>query len=101
MYRVLQFIKGIFKKKQESHIQKKLGAAYAVTTGTFVGEIFIYISEDSNNMHFLSIPKMLNREVPLEKFEYAVNNKVIEFVQVIPRNEREVCKAQYESNAKC
>ena len=98
MYRFFEFIKNLFQKPPQ---KEALGAAYAVTAGTFVGEIFIYISTDETNVYFLSIPKMLNREVPLDKFKYALDNNVIEFIQMIPRNERLVCKSQYESNAKC
>jgi len=98
MYRFFEFIKDLFISRKSNG--NKLGVAYAVTTGKYVGEIFIYISADDENVYFLSIPKMLNREVPLSKFSYAVEKKVIEYVQRIPRNERVVCKAQYESNAK-
>ena len=98
MYRFFEFIKQLFIPKKS--VGNKLGSAYAVTTGKYVGEVFIYISEDDENAYFLSIPKMLNREVPLSKLTYAIEKKVIEYVQRIPRNERVVCKAQYEANAK-
>lgn len=95
MFRLLTYIKNFFNREDD---QLSLGSAYAVTTGTFVGEIFVYIKQDTKHIHFLSIPKMLNREVPLDKFEYATKNKVIEFVEKLPKNERIMCEKQYEAN---
>ena len=90
----------VFKKTKE--LQKplvpRLGDAYAVTTGTYVGEIFIYVKQIESNYCFLSIPKMVNREVPLDKFEYAMTHKVIEFLEKIPHNERDMCELQYNKN---
>lgn len=96
MYKILKYIKKLFSRTSDK--SATLGAAYAVTTGTYVGEIFVYIDKDDDNMFFLSIPKMLNREVPIEKFKYAIKENVVEYLQIIPKNERVVCKAQYEAN---
>jgi len=41
---------------------------------------------------------MVNREVPLDKFEYAMTHKVIEFLEKIPHNERDMCELQYNKN---
>jgi len=79
----------------------KLGDVYAVTTGTYVGEMFVYIDTISDSHNFLSIPKILNRVVPADKFDYAIETKVIEYVERIPYNERRVCEAQYRANEKC
>jgi len=97
MFKIMAYFKKLFNRGDDREV---LGSAYAVTTGTYVGEVFIYIRRDDTNIHFLSIPKLLNREVPVEKFEYATKNNVIEFVERIPRNERDVCKSQYEANEK-
>ena len=95
MFKLLAYIKKLLTRDSD---EVALGNAYAVTTGTFVGEIFIYIKQDDEHMHFLSIPKMLNREVPIEKFDYAIKTKVIEYIEKIPRNERSMCRIQYEAN---
>ena len=95
MFKLLAYIKKLLTRDSG---EVTLGSAYAVTTGTFVGEIFIYIKQDAEHMHFLSIPKMLNREVPIEKFDYAIKTKVIEYIEKIPRNERSMCRIQYEAN---
>lgn len=100
MFRLIECIKRWFKKPKDVEDRQALGAAYAVTTGTYVGEIFVYIREDEKHLHFISIPKLLNREVPHEKFQYAIDNNVIEYVETIPKNEQKMCKAQYEANEK-
>ena len=78
----------------------KLGACYGVLHGRYVGELFVFIEEDDNVMHFLSIPNMKNREVPVDKYKYGLKSGVIEFVEMLPRNERIVCKEQYKANKK-
>ena len=93
---ILRFLRFKRKKKQTKSIT--FGDSYAVTTGTYVGEIFIYIKTVNKAHCFLSIPKMLNREVPEDKFKYAKDNKVIEFLECVPKNERILCKLQYEYN---
>ncbi|MDB4464492.1 hypothetical protein N9033_00310 [bacterium] len=90
----------MFKKTKDVHESLVIGDSYAVTTGTYVGEIFIYVKQVENNYCFLSIPKMLNREVPQDKFEYAKTHKVIEFLEKIPRDERVMCELQYNQNEK-
>ena len=97
MFKIIAFLKNLFIK---SDVREVPGSAYAVTTGTYVGEVFIYIRGDEKNIHFLSIPKMLNREVPVDKFKYATDINVIEFIERIPRNERVMCNLQYEANEK-
>lgn len=72
--------------------------AYAVTTGDYVGEIFIYIKSNDSNYEFLSIPKNINRVVPKEKFEFGLEASIIEHVECIPRSVYKVIKAQFYSN---
>ena len=88
----------IFNKTEGSQESLAVGYSFAVTTGTYVGEIFIYVKQVEDNYCFLSIPKMLNREVPVGKFEYAKKHKVIEFIEKIPRNESDMCELQYKQN---
>lgn len=92
---MLSFLKNIFKP----HPGKlKFGACYGVLHGQFVGELFVFIEEVDDILYFLSIPNMKTREVPREKYDYAVKNGVIEYIERLPRSERSVCKLQYKSN---
>lgn len=83
-------------KKEKVHPDKR--NIYAVTTGDYVGEMFIYIEEANNTYHFLSIPKLINREVPKEKFEFAWNFNIIEFVERAPKSVYKVAEKQFFYN---
>jgi hypothetical protein len=72
--------------------------AYAITTGDYVGEMFIYVSSNDEHHKFLSIPKNINREVPKEKFEFGLEADIIEHVECIPRSIFKIIKAQFYSN---
>ena len=56
-----------FNSKKPKHPQER--NTYAITTGDYVGEMFIYIESDDDCHKFLSVPKNVNRKVPKEKFE--------------------------------
>lgn len=95
---MIQFFKRLFNLKTNKKHKAVLGSCYGVLTGKYVGELFVYIEELDDVMHFLSIPNMKNRSVPLEKYEYGINNRVLEYIERLPRNERRVCKMQFEIN---
>ena len=76
----------------------KAGDIYAVQTGDYVGEMWVFIEKKDDNYLFLSIPKMENREVTIEKFDFAKQNDIIEYVKSIPRDFFKVVKKQYEEN---
>jgi len=78
------------------HPKKKI--VYAVTGGKYLGELFIYMEEKEDNFYFLSLPEMHVREVPKEKFNFGLNEKIIDVVKKIPSYVYKVCKAQYLKN---
>lgn len=92
---MLNFLKSIFKPNND---KIKFGACYGVLHGQFVGELFIFMEEVNDVFCFLSIPNMKTREVPREKYDYAIQNGVLEYVERLPKNERTLCKLQYKSN---
>ena len=81
-------------KRVTSHI----GKVYAVTTGDYVGEMFVCVDEAEDIIKFLSIPKNINRYVPKEKFEFGMNNDIIEYVDTLPDEVFDVVKAQFIKN---
>ena len=72
--------------------------SYAVTTGVFAGEILIYIGTSPDQYDFLSIPKMINRSIPAEKFKLGLQDKIVEFVEIIPRSVYNICELQFKKN---
>ena len=85
-----------FKKKNLPHPQPC--NLYAITTGTYVGEMIVLIKEDQENFYFLSIPKNFNRVIPKEKVEFGFKNGIIEFVKKIPKKVNELITAQFKKN---
>jgi len=72
--------------------------SYAVTTGTYAGEIFIFVEEKDNKYHFLAIPVIQNRVVPKEKFQLALQSDILKYVRRIPKKVFSVVHAQYDKN---
>ena len=74
---------------------------YAVNEGSYKGEFFVYINNDDDNYYFLSLPHNNTVIVTVEEFTTGVEKKVIQFLEKIPKNVYEICKAQYnESKSK-
>lgn len=82
--------------KRELNPQKH--TPYAVQSGLYVGEMFVYMEKDDKNFYFISIPKNINREVPKDKFRFGVKNKILEEVEKLPNNIYSLLKAQYFYN---
>lgn len=76
------------------------GNLYAVQTGAYAGEMMIFIRKNESNYEFLSSPLMQNRYVPVEKFDFAIEHKVIEYVERVPRYVRKTSKAKFHENLK-
>jgi len=77
-----------------------VGHSYAIQTGTYVGEIFVFVEELESSYGFISIPKNINREVPKDKFHYGLSTNIVEFVEKIQSNAFNLLKKQYEFNTK-
>jgi len=74
--------------------------SYAIKHGFYAGEILIFIKKQLNSYEFLSIPKMLNRSIPCDKFKYGWSNGIIDFVEIIPKDIYKVITQQFENNGK-
>lgn len=81
------------KRKSPSHRD-----IFAVTTGLYIGEFFVFTEENNGTFCFLSIPKMVNRAVPKDNYFHAVDNKIINFVERLPTDVFNVCNLQYKKN---
>tara|TARA_R110000787_G_scaffold100723_1_gene205786 strand:+ start:5450 stop:5722 length:273 start_codon:yes stop_codon:yes gene_type:complete len=71
---------------------------YAVHGGCYMGENLVYMRETVSSYHFLALPDNNTREVPKDKFEFALKESIIGFIQQIPKKYWLVCKTQYEKN---
>jgi hypothetical protein len=75
----------------------KGGDVYAVQTGDYVGELWIYVESNDENHYFLA-PNKINRQIPKEKFDFGKEHGIIEFVETTPKNIFKVLKEQYNQN---
>lgn len=78
----------------------KKGDVYAIQTGDFVGQFFNFIKKDGDEYIFLSTPLMEVQRVPKEKFDFAKEQGIIEYVETLPRNIFKVIQAEYEHQSK-
>ena len=68
---------------------------YAVKHGDHAGKFLAYIKSDTTTHFFLSIPGNEKLEIPIADFNNGIDNKIVDFVEVLPRNVYKVIKAQY------
>lgn len=73
---------------------------YAVDAGDYAGEFFVLINIENEKYSFLSLPKNECRYVPKDAFERGMKLKIITFIQMLPNNIFEVCKAQFNASLK-
>lgn len=93
-------IQEIIEKLKKRNRLPKERQVYAVGTGTYVGEMLVYIKKQGDNYCFLSVPKNRNRTVPIEKFDFGLEHKIIEFVEELPKPIYKLCVAQHAFNEK-
>lgn len=74
--------------------------AYAVGTGLYVGEMFIFVEEENNDYHFISIPKNVNRLVPKDKFRLGLESEILDEVGPIDPDVFELLEKQFVFNKK-
>jgi len=74
--------------------------SYAIKHCVYAGEILVFIKEAHDSYEFLSVPKMVNRSIPLDKFKYGWDNGIIDFVEAIPKDVYNIVTAQFEKNCK-
>jgi hypothetical protein len=82
--------------KNESH--PIISQSYAITGGSYLGEIFVYVEETANEYCFISIPKNINRTVPKDKFHYGIANGIVEVVEKIQPKVFKLLNKQYTFN---
>lgn len=84
-------ISRIFKHPQKKYI-------YAITGGKYLGELFVFMEKETDNYKFLSLPDMKIREVPCDKFDFGLTQKIVDVVEKLPTAVYNVCKLQYTKN---
>lgn len=73
----------------------KKGFVYAVTTGKYAGQLFVYIESNKTDHYFLSLPLMTATDVPADKFELGLKTKIVDIVEKLPLPIYNTCIKQY------
>jgi hypothetical protein len=74
----------IFFFEKKNYIEK--GSSYAVLRGDYYGEIFVFFHQEDDTLFFVSLPKMEIRKVNVVKFDIGVRDKILDFVNIVPKN---------------
>lgn len=75
----------------------KIGNLYAVHHGDYAGQMFALINFNEKSYNFLAMPDMKNIQVPVNDFDKGIE-KIIKFVETLPKDVFKVIKAQYKKN---
>jgi hypothetical protein len=75
------------------------GCVYAITAGKFLGELFVYMEKKESVFKFLSLPTMVSRDVPTDKFDLGLKGKIIDIVEKLPKDVYSTCIKQYRKNS--
>lgn len=65
-----------------------------------MGEMLVFVEKKKDEYSFISIPKNINRDVPVDKFELGLTEGIVDPVEQL---DNKVCKLlfkQYEYNRK-
>jgi len=71
---------------------------YAVVTGQYCGELLLFAEEIADDFCFISIPKLINRSIPKDKFQLGLTEKIVEPAKTIPKKLAHFLVAQYKYN---
>ena len=74
----------------------KKGDVFAVQTGDFAGQMFYFMEQTETDYIFIAAPEIKIQKVPIEKFDFAKEHDIIEYVENLPRKIFKVVKKQYE-----
>lgn len=78
------------------HPKKKF--VYAVTKGTYLGELWVCV-ENTKEYKFLSLPEMVIRIIPIDKFNLGLKEGILDVVKKLPSSIYKVCYKQYLKNS--
>jgi len=71
---------------------------YAVCGGKYLGEMFVFMEQQDTEYYFLSLPAMQIRQVPIEKFDTGLKEKILDVVNKLPKDIYNICQKQYKAN---
>ena len=85
-------------KPLKSNDKIAFGDTFAVHTGSYAGQMFIFVEQRGVDYCFLSVPLMENRVIPVAVFDHGRNSNIIKFVERVPPLVRTTAHQQYKNN---
>lgn len=73
---------------------------YAVETGRYAGEMWVFCGSNTEDYFFLSIPIMENRYVKKELFDNGMKGEAVKHIEKVPRYVYKVSREQFLKNEK-
>ena len=88
-----------FGKSKNKTIVHEVGNIYVVDAGTYGGDYLVLIEIDNikKRFNFLTLPDLIKRDIEFDVFERGFNNKVVNFIEKLPKTVFDTCKLQYEA----
>jgi hypothetical protein len=83
-----------FRKSKDADIS--ISNLYVVNAGTYGGDYLILIDQTDSDLNFLVLPDMLKRTIQIGDFKRGIENKIVIFIEKLPKNIFKTCKTQYE-----
>jgi len=75
-----------------------VGDVFAISTGKYLGEFFVFIESKNSIQYFLSLPKMITREIETKNIQHAIDKGILEFQENLPHDIKSMCIEQYKKN---
>ena len=92
------YMKFKYWKSSEKSKAIRKGTSYFVNGGDYEDQILVFMEEKNDLYGFLTIPLQKNLWVPKEKFDFALQEVIIEFVEHLPNHVIEVTDAKFQEN---
>lgn len=70
---------------------------YAVLKGSYAGEYLVFVKEQEKTYTFLSLPGKIILTVPRDSFDNGFNNKILDYVERLPKSVFKVVESEYNS----
>ena len=78
--------------------KRKIGDLYACLMGDHVGKFFIIVEKHKDKFGVLAVPTMENLWIPRDKFDFGLDNGIIEYVERVPKEVRKTSEAKFKEN---
>ena len=93
--RSIETLKELLKNKEKSR------ACYAILHGSYKGDFIVYMGKTDKVWNFLRLPGMEPLEIPSDVMSNAIDKKIVDFIENLPKNIYKTCVKQYnESKSK-